>query len=386
MLYAETDRILRAYGNHPSFMLLSASNEAHGRWQQCLPQWVEHYRQADPRRLYTPDTGWVAIDQPGPVTGADYLVTGRIGENRTRGDSAWFGSDYGKSLQGVNVPVVAHELGQWCAYPNYDVIAKFTGFARPGNFEIARDSAARHGVLAQDKQFARASGRFQVECYKEEIEANLRTPGLAGFQLLDLHDYIGQGTALVGLLDPFWQRKGYVTAAEFKKYCHAVVPLARLTRRVFTTADAFGVDCEIANFGRGAMANAVPGWKIVDAAGRVAASGEWPPRRIDAGKNIPLGKISADLSKLAAPQAYTLVVGLKGAAIANDWNFWVYPAVSPGAMADAAAATFTPPPPKDVLVTHSWAEAEQQLAAGGKVLFLPRSANLDWNSPPFGTP
>ena len=38
MLYAETDRIIRDYGNHPSLLLLSASNEAHGRWQQVLPQ------------------------------------------------------------------------------------------------------------------------------------------------------------------------------------------------------------------------------------------------------------------------------------------------------------------------------------------------------------
>jgi len=142
MLYAETDRIIRAFGNHPSFLLLSAMNEAHGNWKRCLPQWVEHYR-ADPRRLYTPDSGWVAIDEPGPVTGADYLVTGRIGTSRTRGDSGWFGRDYGDSLAGVNVPVVAHELGQWCAYPDFDVIKKFTGFVQAGNFEIFRASAAR---------------------------------------------------------------------------------------------------------------------------------------------------------------------------------------------------------------------------------------------------
>jgi hypothetical protein len=371
MLYAETDRIIHAYGNHPSFMLLSASNEAHGRWQQCLPQWVEHYRQADPRRLYTPDTGWVAINQPGPVTGADYLVAGRIGSGRTRGDSAWFGRDYGRSLQGVNVPVIAHELGQWCAYPDYDVIAKFTGFARPGNYEIARDSAARHGVLAQDKHFARASGRFQAECYKEEIEANLRTPGMAGFQLLDLHDYTGQGTALVGLLDPFWQSKGYVTPGDFKKFCNTVVPLARLAQRVFTTADPLEAHCEIANFGQAAIESATPVWRIVDASGKAAASGEWPARTIGTGKNIPLGKITVDLSKLPAPKAYKLVVGLKGTSIANDWKFWLYP------------AALAIPTPADVLITRSWEEAEQKLAVGGKVLLLPRMADLDWNSPPL---
>ena len=124
------------------------------------------------------------------------------------------------------MPIIGHEVGQWCAYPDYDIIKKFTGFMQPGNFEIFRDSAAAHGLLEQDKNFAWASGRFQLECYKEEVEANLRTPGLDGFQLLDLHDYTGQGTALVGLLDPLWGNKSYTTPVEFTKFCNTVVPLA----------------------------------------------------------------------------------------------------------------------------------------------------------------
>jgi beta-galactosidase len=83
-------------------------------------------------------------------------------------------------------------------------------------------------VLDEDKDFAWASGRFQLECYKEEIEANLRTPGLAGFQLLDLHDYLGQGTALIGVVDAFWEPKSYVTAEEFRSFAGPTVPLARL--------------------------------------------------------------------------------------------------------------------------------------------------------------
>ncbi len=370
MLYTETDRIIHTYGNHPSFILLSASNEAHGRWQQCLPQWVEHYRAADPRRLYTPDTGWVAIDRPGPVTGADYLVAGRIGPSRTRGETGWFGGDYRRSLQGMNVPVVAHELGQWCAYPDYDVMAKFTGFMQPGNYEIFRASAAAQGVLNSAKNFAWASGRFQLACYKEEIEANLRTPGLAGFQLLDLHDYTGQGTALVGLLDPFWEVKGYATPAEFNQFCQPVVPLARLHERVYTTADALNVDCEIANFGAQPIENAAPAWEIVGSSGNVL-HGDWPVRRIGLGKNLPLGKITADLSTLPAPAQYTLKVRLTGTLIANTWNFWLYP------------ATLTNAVPADVLVTSYWDDAEAKLAAGGKVLFLPRPADLNWSSPPL---
>ena len=383
MLYAETERIIRAYGNHPSFLLLSASNEAHGRWQQVLPPWVEHFRAADPRRLYTPDTGWVAINAPGPVTGADYLAAGRIGPSRLRGESGWFGGDYGRSLAGVNVPVVAHELGQWCAYPDFDVIPKFTGFMRPGNYEIFRDSAAAHGLLEKNRDFARASGQFQWQCYKEEIEANLRTPGMAGFQLLDLHDYTGQGTALVGLLDPFWDSKGDATADEFKMFCNATVPLARLKQRVFTTADPFDVPVEIAHYGAVPLDVATAGWQILNAKNEVMTEGRFAVTNIPIGKNIPLGNITTDLAKLPAPGQYSLRIvigqashvrpGLVGVLppFINDWNFWLYPARISAAQ------------PADILTTGSWADAEKTLMAGGKVLFTPRLADLAWDCPPL---
>jgi beta-galactosidase len=389
MLYEETERLLEAYGNHPSLVMLSPSNEPKGRWKEALPRWVEHFRSEDPQRLYTTGTGWSAIDEPGPVAGADYLAIARIGLHRVRGNSAWFGRDYSGSLPGVNVPVVAHELGQWCAYPDYDVIRKFTGYLQAGNYEIFRDSLAAHGLLEKNKDFARASGRFQLACYKEEIEANLRTPGLAGFQLLDLHDYTGQGTALVGVLDPFWESKGYGTPEEFRRFCGPTVPLARLMRRVFTTGDAFVVPVEVAHYGAGPLTNTAAAWSIVDASGAAVAQGVWPARTIPVGRSFTLGEITADLSKLAAPGAYKLVVALTPGnqpatnngrsgtrpdfAYENDWNFWVYP----------ANANVTEP--EDILVSDSWDEAEARLVRGGKVLFVPRAAELDWTSPPLDT-
>jgi beta-galactosidase len=374
-LYSETERILRDYGNHPSLMLISASNEAAGRWTQVLPAWVQHFRAEDPRHLYTPDTGWAIINSPGePIDGgADYLAIGRVGPIHVRGEQGWFGSDFRDSIAGINVPIISHEVGQWCAYPDFDVIQKFTGFMQPGNYEIFRDSAAAHGVLAQDKNFAWASGRFQVECYKEEVEANLRTPGLDGFQLLDLHDYTGQGTAFVGLLDPFWESKGYVTPEEFTEFCNDVVPLARLAKRVFTTADSFEVPVEAANFSDSALANATANWEIRNQNGATMMRGAFSSATIPIGKNFALGKVAIDLSRLTAPGAYKLVASIDsaGSHFENDWNFWLYPAQISSTV------------PGDVLVTSSWNDTEKQLAAGGKVLFLPRNADLDWSSPPL---
>ncbi len=369
MLYEESERMIKAYGNHPSFILFSASNEPKGNWQKSLGDWVEHYRKVDPRRLYVSGTGHTEREIPNITDGNDFLAIQRIGPKMLRRESAWFGADFGASLTEINIPVVSHETGQWVAYPDYDVIKKFTGYMRPGNYEIFRDSMAAHGLLHKNKEFAWASGRYQLECYKEEIEANLRTPGLSGFQLLDLHDYLGQGTALVGVLDAFWESKGYATAEEFRKFCNVTVPLARL-KRVFTTDDKFDVDVEVAHFGAAPIERPNPEWKILDSKGAVVVDGGWTVATIPIGKNIKLGKVNVDLSKLPAPARYKLSVSV-GTTAQNDWNFWLYP-----------AETKTPATP-GVLVTSSWDEAEKKLADGGKVLFTPRNVDLDWTSPPL---
>jgi hypothetical protein len=371
MLTEETERLIRAYGNHPSFLLLSPSNEPSGRWKEVFAQWRARFRAEDPRRLYTNGTGHTEPVVPDLDQDTDYLAVQRIGPKPLRNKTGWFGRDYAASLDGIRVPVIAHEMGQWVAYPDFTVIDAFKGYLQPGNYEIFRESARRHGVLDRDHDFALASGRWQLACYKEEIEAALRTRGMSGYQLLDLHDYLGQGTALVGLLDTFWQPKGYATPEAFRRFNGETVPLARLTRTVLTTRDAFDVPVEIAHYGEKPLAGARPWWRIEDDGGRIVADGRFAAVDIPIGKNIPLGRVTADLARLPAPAHYKLVVGLDGTAVANDWNFWLYPAAVDGSVPDG------------VLVTHAWAEAERRLADGGKVLYLPRKADLDWTSPPL---
>lgn len=368
-LHEETARMLAAYGNHPSFVLLSPSNEPRN-YARFTPVWAKEWFAKDNRRLYSAGTGW---GDPSQVSGgAQFAALVAFNRASLRNTGGWFGKDYRAALTDVHLPVLAHEVGQWCAYPDFDVIKEFTGFLRPSNYDIFKFIAEQNGVLEFNKAFAWASGRFQLECYKEEIEANLRTPGLAGYQLLDLHDYLGQGTALIGLVDAFWRPKSYVTAKEFRRFNSATVPLARLEKRVFTTADTLTSEVELYHFAENPLAGAVPFWKITDAAGRTVAGAEWAARDIPIGKNIPLGAVTADLSKLAAPGAYKLVVGLKNSTAENDWNFWLYPV-----SADATS-------PGDVLATSDWAEAEARLAAGGKVLFTPAANGLDAaKSPPM---
>ncbi len=369
MLYQETDRMLRAFGNHPSFVLFSPSNEPKGRWQSVLSEWVEHYRKVDATRLWTTGTGWAILESPGPTDKVDFHATHRFGSNLMRGDSGWFARDYTKSTMGIDKPVISHELGQWCAYPDFSVIEKFTGFLRPGNYEIFRKSAADQGVLDRNKAFVHASGKLQLACYQEEVEANLRTPGLGGFQLLDIHDFMGQGTALIGLLDPFFEEKGYARAEDFKRFCAPTVPLARLRQRVFTDRDKLEIPVEIYHYGQAPLKQVATRWTVKDAAGKLLASGDFAKRTIPLGKGTPLGTVKLDLSKFPSPSACRLEV--VGDGFANSWNFWVNP--------DSREVTL----PNGVRMTSSWPDAEKALAAGERVFYQPMAGDLDWSCPPL---
>jgi hypothetical protein len=363
LLELETARLLKAFGNHPSFILLSPANEPGGDYVNVTPQWAAAWYAKDNRRLYSAGTGW---NRPRQVTGgAQFATLVRYGTGELRNVTGWFGRDNRKALENVHIPVFAHEIGQWCAYPDFEVIKEFTGYMRPSNYNIFKYIAEQQGVLEYNALFSKASGLFQLACYKEEIEANLRTPGLAGFQLLDLRDYLGQGTALIGVVDAFWRPKGYVSAKEFRRFNSSTVPLARLEQRVYTTSDTFSTEVEIYHFSGEPITSTTPYWKIVDSAGHTAAEGNLPKRDIPIGKNIPLGRISLDLSKLSSPETYRLVVGLLNTPVENEWRFWLYP------------AQIDPSIPASMLLTRDWAAAEARLAQGGSVLFVPTDRALD---------
>jgi hypothetical protein len=416
VLNDETARIVRAYGNHPSLVLLNATNEPAGHYAEQLPTWDKKWRDADPRRLYSDGTGRFAPPPGGPGTpyAAGYLVT-----PQARGPRGWFGADYEATLQtllhNAAVPAIGHEVAQWCAYPDFSVIEKFSGKGKyaafpegigsgrtpymvPGNYEIMRDSARTNGLLAQNQALAYASGRFQFACYKEEIEANLRTPSYSGYELLDLHDYLGQGGALIGLLDAFWEPKSYVTPDEFRQFNNTTVPLARLKDRTYTTAQTLTAEIELAHFGPKPLSATTPHWSIEDHLGNAVVKGALPARTIPCGNNIPLGNISVPLTKLPAPAQYTLVVELRGTKFKNTWPFWLYPTPTelssrpstqlssrPEGRSPAAERPATKPATVPILVTSSWPEAEARLISGGKVLFQPDPASLDPSNPKLST-
>ncbi|MFZ2642492.1 MAG: sugar-binding domain-containing protein [Verrucomicrobiia bacterium] len=377
-LYDETDRILRYYGNHPSLLLMLHGNEPGGKNHKAyLAKWVEHYKAQDSRRLWSSGAGWPELPEnqwncdPHPRIQA----WGGGLKSRINAKPPETTTDYRDYIQKRSVPVVSHEIGQWCVYPNFDEIKKYTGYLKPKNFEIFRDRLAEHGMSDLARKFLLASGKLQTLCYKEEIESALRTPGMGGLELLDLHDFPGQGTALVGVLDPFWESKGYVTPQEYSRFCNATVPLARLSKRVFTTDEKLEANIEAAHFGPAPMKDAVAVWKLVGDDGCVATSGRLPAKTLSVDNGIALGGVSVELKSVPAPARYKLVVKVGRAsslsghgkadrqdgrpAFENDWDIWVYP------------PQVETQPPQGVVVAEALDDKTlAALDAGGKVLLM----------------
>jgi hypothetical protein len=376
-IYDEGDRILKAYGNHPSFCMLAYGNEPGGRNQKrFLGDLVNYWKAKDPRRLYTSAAGWPII----PENQYD-STPGPRGHQWGAGLSSRFNAkppetvtDYSSSVKKYDVPIVSHEIGQWCVYPNFKEISKYKGVLRAYNFEIFRDSLAAHHMLDQAQDFLMASGKLQAMLYKQEIESALRTPGFGGFQLLDIHDFPGQGTALVGILDPFWDSKGYVDAKEHHQYCCETVPLVRMKKRTWTTDEMFVAEVEVAHFGPAPIRDAVPIWSIKYADGRTMASGRLARTTIPLGNGIKLGTIEAALANVSAPAKLVVKVSIDGTPYANSWDIWVYP------------AALDTQPPDGVLIAERFDEkTKAALKDGAKVLLMPPLNSIDSDVPPAFT-
>ncbi|MEP7278319.1 MAG: sugar-binding domain-containing protein [Bacteroidota bacterium] len=371
-LYEESQRMVEQYGNHPSFCMMLYGNEPAGANKDAfLTKFVTYWKDKDSRRIYTSGAGWPNLDVN------DYQSTMNP---RIQGWGEGLGSiinkkapasdyDWTEKIKGFHQPVVSHEIGQWCVYPNFKEIPKYTGIVEAKNFEIFQETLKDHGMAQLADSFLLSSGKLQALCYKADIEAALRTKDFGGFQLLDLHDFPGQGTALVGVLDPFWDEKGYITPAAYSRFCNSTVPLARLKKHIYYNTDTLSVAIEVAHYGDDAIQSCVPEWSIKDISGKVVFSGKLAKTDIPLGNCFSLGQISTPLASIN--KAEKLILEVSTGSFSNSWDIWVYPASK-----DVVAGA-----DKIKVVSTIDASTQKFLEEGGSVLLSLKKGNL---KPEFG--
>lgn len=269
-LFQEGFRILREYGHHPSFLWLSLGNELWGS-KDVLNRMMRAYREADDTKLYSSGANNYQF-VPDVLDEENVFVGVRLGRERlirgsyamcdapqgivqttapesvsnydagivpeTPGQSGEAGKvqiQYGTGVKEVDaqsadalipdVPVISHEVGQYVFYPDFSEISHYTGPLKPRNIEAMREKLERAGLYGEHEAFFRQTGHLAVDCYKREIETLLRSREVSGFQLLDLQDYTGQGTALVGVLNALMENKGLISAEEWREFCAGTVVL-----------------------------------------------------------------------------------------------------------------------------------------------------------------
>lgn len=366
-LRAEAKRISKEYGNHPSFCFWSIGNELQYDFN-ILASMLGEMKAADDRHLYT-TTSFTFEKGHGvwPENQDDFFVTQWTKKGWVRGQGVFnqkqpsFDKDFRAFIEGMEVPLVTHEVGQYSVYPDLTEIPKYTGTLMPLNFMAVKEDLEKKGLIDKAPQYLQVSGKLAAILYKEEIERALKTPGISGFQLLDLHDFPGQGTALVGLLNAFWESKGILTGEEFREFCAPVVPLLRFPKAVYTNNETFEAQIELCNYGKDELKNSTLSWEItVD--GRSLGKGKTPAAALAFGHNGGLGKISFPLQQVTNASKLEVCLSLDGTEYRNRWNVWVYPS-----SVDTKWG--------DVKYTRSYDEAMALLKKGEKVLFNP-----DWRT------
>jgi hypothetical protein len=319
-LMDETKRIIDTYGNHPSFVMMAYGNEPSGNYVPYLENWVDHFKKYDPQRVFTGASSgrsWAIIEN------SDYIDRSppRGLEWDKRQPESEF--DYTGKTENQHRPYVTFEMGQWCVYPDFSEIDKYTGSLKARNFELFQEDLGDHHMDSQAREFMMASGKLQASCYKQEIEAALRTKDLAGFQLLSLTDFPGQGTALVGVLDAFWDEKGYITAEEFNQFCNEVVPLVRLPKFTYTNNEILHAEVEVANFSGKDLLHFPNEWRLLTPDDSLMASGPLKCDRIPVGNGNVIGEIHTSLEFVK--RARKLKLEIRSGKYTNSWKIWVYP-------------------------------------------------------------
>ena len=355
-LYNEFDNIIRHYGNHPSLCIISCGNELQPDFD-FLNKLTHYMKSQDPRHLYVTSTftfekGHGTHQEPED----DIFITQWTDNGWVRGQGVFdervpdFKSDYREAARNITVPLISHEIGQYSVYPNINEIEKYTGVLDPLNFKAIRNDLQRKGLIDKACDYPQASGRLAAILYKEEIERAMKTPQQSGFQLLDLHDFPGQGTALVGLLDAFWDSKGLIEPQRFREFCAPVVPLAQFEKAVWQSDETFTAQIDIANYGPTPVDGKTVSWQLTSPFGHIYSQGT--------GRQV-----SISLNKVERAQRLEFIVSIDSTPWRNRWSIWVYPEV-------------TMPASKQLVVTADIDEAAKALRKGKKVLFSPQTATI----------
>ena len=377
-LLKEGRNLHRAYSNHASFVMFGLGNEMSG--EEGLAMLIQTFKKEDNRHIYSSGSNNY-LGFKGKQANEDYFTTCRVGREGDKQfntharasfsfadayDGGYLNHTYPNSEMDFSsanvlcdVPIISHETGQFQVYPNYEEIKKYTGVLKPRNFEIFKKRLEEAGMINLAYDFMLASGKWSALLYRADIEMNLRTPEWGGFQLLDLQDYPGQGSAYVGILDAFMESKGLIAPEEWRHFCSEVVPLFCTEKFCWTNDEALTGEVEIANYSESDLNSKQLSWTLTDSKQQVLDKGVLP-LQVKQGELAKVGTLKPAIASVRKAEKVTLALSIDGTPYRNDYSLWIYPA------ADKEVA-----PSEDICVTDDLDAHLKYLTEGGKVLWFP---------------
>lgn len=374
-LIREGFSILKSFGNHPSFVMMSLGNELWGS-KERLDIILKDYKEFDNRHLYTQGSnnfqfcpvilknddffsgvrfsrerlfrgsyamcdaplGHIQTDVPGTMKDYDeniYPTFVNEEENSTANSDDAIEIQFGTETKIVKstdysdqliptIPVISHEIGQYETYPDFNEIKKYKGPLKARNFETFKQRLEGKELGDLAEKYFMCSGKLAVACYKEELESAFRTKKLGGFQLLDLQDFSGQGTALVGVLDAFMESKGLISPKEWRGFCSDSVLMARFAKYNYLAKEKFDAHIELCYYNNIPLHSFKLLWQLKDS-NTVYESGEICVSRFEQENYINIGDVSLKVPDIASMKKLTFSLKIEGLNIEKTYALWVYP-------------------------------------------------------------
>lgn len=367
----EAVRIESSYGMHPSYVALTFGNELRSHKRERMSELCRYMRRIAPDKLYAEGSNaWYGEEGVNPDS--DFVMAQGNYQEKWRG--AYAGNtgfineqqpgtlmNYDAALEQIEKPAISFEVGQFQVYPDYRELSGYEGNLKPYNLQAFRSQLEKNGLKGQDGLFQRVTGRLSELCYREEIEAALRTKRLAGISLLGIQDFSGQGTALVGMMDAFGEPKSFSDPAAFKKFFNCVVPLLKIEKRVFLQGEEIKAQLAVANYGKGDLEKDI---EIVVTDGENRLFGEViTGSRIAQGcvEDLKLIRFCCD-SRKDCSQKLNVRIRILETEYQNDYELWVFP------------KTGNDLPDNPAIVTRLDEAVRERLKNGERLLFLPETS------------
>jgi beta-galactosidase/beta-glucuronidase len=335
------EECLVAYGNHPSLVLLTMSNE--GSWDKMgglNPQFCAFSKAIDPTRL--------VMDTDGTNVGGEFTekVTDAIlAEVVSTGNQMGVWSEYMSNVARQSDiyrlrPVIDHEFLNVPSLVDLEIVKSFRDpVLKPpaGLGPKFLEQIQKQGMEKEYPLYLKASHHHQADFIREGMERSRKNPLKAGFSMCAWND-IEQGVHW-GILDAFMDTKG-ITADAMRVYNSQNVLLVDsidldsgeiqlVTDYCRALGKEFSLQPYVSYFGHESVTNAILTWRIQDESQGTLAEG-----RIE-NVNLALATVTTlpriVVRPMAGTKAQEAVLRLKlsgaGLELQNSWPIWLFPPI-----------------------------------------------------------